>query len=66
MDMAMSDDDVCVGYDCGVFACRFADCAAQDKDFFFSQRDMPLFRNSMVAEVIRSNLRTHPTNGNKK
>mmetsp|Transcript_326 Transcript_326/g.864 ORF Transcript_326/g.864 Transcript_326/m.864 type:complete len:631 (+) Transcript_326:272-2164(+) len=39
------------GYDCGMFAVKFADYEARGRDFTFSQADMPLFRKRMVSEL---------------
>ena len=39
------------GYDCGVFAVKFAECAGLDCEMDFSQQDMPLFRKQMVVQL---------------
>ena len=43
-------------YDCGVFALKYADCAARDAEFNFCQNDMPRFRRQMMVEILRSAL----------
>lgn len=37
--------------DCGVFACKFANYVAQDKQITFSQEHIPYFRKRMVLEI---------------
>eukprot|EP00951_Prasinocladus_malaysianus_P035629 scaffold368576_cov45-Prasinocladus_malaysianus.AAC.1 len=41
------------GYDCGVFAIKFADFASRDCDFSFSQKDMTYFRRRLAAELMQ-------------
>lgn len=41
------------GYDCGVFACKFANFISQDLDFTFDQRHMSYFRKRMSIEILR-------------
>jgi sentrin-specific protease 1 len=40
------------GYDCGVFMCKFADYAAKNQKFSFSQNNMEFFRKLMALEII--------------
>jgi sentrin-specific protease 1 len=40
------------GYDCGVFACKFAECIASGRPFYFSQVDMPLYRKRMMLSIM--------------
>ena len=42
------------GSDCGVFTCKFANYAAQDLPFSFSQKHMRYFRDRMVLEIVRA------------
>lgn len=44
------------GSDCGVFSCVFAEHICANKDFNFSQDDMPYFRNKMVYEILTAQL----------
>ena len=44
------------GYDCGVFACKFAECISRGAPFGFSQSDMPSIRRAMVFEIISQKL----------
>ncbi|QDZ18472.1 ubiquitin-like specific protease [Chloropicon primus] len=44
------------GYDCGVFAAKFAECSGLDADLDFSQTDMPLFRKQMVVQLAKVDL----------
>jgi len=41
------------GYDCGVFACKYADYVAKDQPFNFSQKHMRYFRKRIVLDIIR-------------
>ncbi|WBW73657.1 SUMO deconjugating enzyme Ulp1 [Schizosaccharomyces osmophilus] len=40
------------GYDCGVFACKTAECLAREVPLQFSQRNMPELRLRMAASII--------------
>jgi Ulp1 family protease len=42
--------------DCGVFAAMSADFLSDDLPLQFSQNDIPLFRNRMVASILRGEL----------
>lgn len=44
------------GYDCGVFACIFADYRSRNCDFTFSQKNMNYFRDRMMYEIIKGDL----------
>ena len=44
------------GYDCGVFAAKFAECSGLGADLDFSQTDMPLFRKQMVVQLAKVDL----------
>lgn len=44
------------GSDCGVFSCVFAEHICANRDFNFSQDDMPYFRNKMVYEILTAQL----------
>lgn len=44
------------GYDCGVFACMFAEAASRRGQFVFTQKDMPSLRKRMVYEILTKNL----------
>lgn len=44
------------GIDCGVFVCRFAECAALDRPFDFSQRDIPNLRVLMTLQIVNTQL----------
>ncbi|XP_043275305.1 sentrin-specific protease 1-like [Venturia canescens] len=39
------------GYDCGIFTCMFARYEARNKEFNFTQRDMPQIRTKMIREL---------------
>mmetsp|Transcript_34601 Transcript_34601/g.82067 ORF Transcript_34601/g.82067 Transcript_34601/m.82067 type:complete len:516 (-) Transcript_34601:165-1712(-) len=41
------------GFDCGMFAVKFADYESRGCDFNFSQEHMPYFRKRMVCELMR-------------
>ena len=42
------------GFDCRVFALKYADCAAKDADINFEQKDMPLMRRRMMLEILQA------------
>ncbi|EPX72551.1 SUMO deconjugating enzyme Ulp1 [Schizosaccharomyces octosporus yFS286] len=44
------------GYDCGVFACKTAECLAREVPLHFSQKDMPELRLRMAASIIDSRI----------
>lgn len=44
------------GFDCGIFALKYADFLAQDAEIKFSQADMPRFRHTMMYELLNSSL----------
>lgn len=44
------------GYDCGVFACVFAEHRSRNADFIFSQKDMNYFRDKISYEILSGNL----------
>jgi len=44
------------GYDCGVFACRFAECEARNSPFDFSQANMTYFRKRMILEIVTNQI----------
>ena len=44
------------GYDCGVFACHFAECAGRGSSIDFSQSDMPYFRKRMILEIMNKKI----------
>jgi sentrin-specific protease 1 len=44
------------GYDCGVFACMFAEAASRRSKFLFTQEDMPSLRRRMVYEILTKKL----------
>lgn len=44
------------GYDCGVFACKFAECIASGRPFYFSQVDMPIYRKRMMVSILTKTL----------
>ena len=41
------------GFDCGVFAIKFAECLGRGGAMDFSQRDMPYFRKKLVCEIVQ-------------
>jgi sentrin-specific protease 1 len=41
------------GYDCGVFACQFAQKSALDSPFDFSQKEMQDIRRQMRRDIIK-------------
>ncbi|XP_017266155.1 sentrin-specific protease 2 isoform X2 [Kryptolebias marmoratus] len=44
------------GSDCGVFACKYADCIAKGRPLTFKQCHMPLFRKLMMWEILNQKL----------
>ncbi|XP_061470700.1 sentrin-specific protease 1 [Rhineura floridana] len=44
------------GSDCGMFACKYADCIAKDKPINFTQQHMPYFRKRMIWEILHRKL----------
>ena len=44
------------GYDCGVFACIFAEYRSRNAEFAFSQKDMNYFRDRISYEIIKGAL----------
>jgi len=40
--------------DCGVFVCKFAECACLDKPMEFSQSQMPKIRSEIADEIIQT------------
>lgn len=44
------------GYDCGIFSCVFAEHLCARRDFSFTQKDIPYFRNKMMYEIITMKL----------
>lgn len=44
------------GSDCGVFACKYGDYIAQDRQLTFKQCHMPLFRKLMIWEILNQKL----------
>lgn len=44
------------GFDCGVFACMFAEAIARDAPFAFTQKDMPALRQRMAYEIAEGKL----------
>ncbi|XP_039188687.1 sentrin-specific protease 1 [Crotalus tigris] len=44
------------GSDCGMFACKYADCITKDKPINFTQQHMPYFRKRMVWEILHRKL----------
>lgn len=44
------------GYDCGVFACVFAEYRSRNAEFAFSQKDMNYFRDKMSYEIVKGAL----------
>ena len=44
------------GYDCGVFAVKFAEYSGLDAPLDFSQDNMPHFRKQMVVQLSKVNL----------
>ena len=43
-------------FDCGVFACMYAEHLTRDASLCFTQDDMPYFRQKMVIEIVTGNL----------
>lgn len=44
------------GYDCGVFACMFAEYRSRNAEFAFSQKNMNYFRDRLSYEIIKGAL----------
>lgn len=53
------------GYDCGVFACQFAECLSradggageEERDVFnFTQADMPFLRKRLVVDILNKSI----------
>lgn len=44
------------GYDCGVFACTYADYLSEDLPFTFTQEHIPNFRLKMVNDILSQKL----------
>lgn len=44
------------GYDCGVFACTFAEYRSRNAEFTFSQKDMNYFRDRISYEIVKGTL----------
>ena len=44
------------GWDCGVFACTYAEYKSRDVGFTFKQADMPYFRGRMIDEIENQRL----------
>ncbi|XP_014748588.1 PREDICTED: sentrin-specific protease 1-like [Sturnus vulgaris] len=44
------------GSDCGMFACRYAECISKDKPINFTQQHMPYFRKRMAWEILHRKL----------
>jgi len=44
------------GYDCGVFACTYADFLSEDLQLTFTQEHIPSFRLKMVNDILRQKL----------
>lgn len=44
------------GYDCGVFACVFAEHRSRDSEFGFTQKDMKYYRKRISFEIIKGKL----------
>lgn len=40
------------GYDCGVFACKYADYCSRNKPFDFRQVDMPTIRKRIILDML--------------
>lgn len=47
------------GYDCGVFACKYAEYIARRAPITFTQNDIPFFRRCMMYEIIHRELLVH-------
>jgi len=41
------------GYDCGVFMCKYADCASAGRPFLFKQMHMQYFRKLMILDILQ-------------
>ncbi|XP_040834890.1 sentrin-specific protease 1 [Ochotona curzoniae] len=44
------------GSDCGMFACKYADCITKDRPINFTQQHMPYFRKRMAWEILHRKL----------
>ncbi|XP_002752138.1 sentrin-specific protease 1 isoform X1 [Callithrix jacchus] len=44
------------GSDCGMFACKYADCITKDRPISFTQQHMPYFRKRMAWEILHRKL----------
>ena len=44
------------GYDCGVFACTFAEYRSRNAEFTFSQKDLNYFRDKISYEILQGKL----------
>ncbi|KAM4755163.1 sentrin-specific protease 1 [Cyanocitta cristata] len=44
------------GSDCGMFACKYAECISKDKPINFTQQHMPYFRKRMAWEILHRKL----------
>lgn len=44
------------GYDCGVFACTFADFLSEDLPLTFTQKHIPSFRLKMINDILQQKL----------
>ena len=44
------------GYDCGVFACMYAEFLSRNCGLVFSQRQMPYLRRRMTCEIAECRL----------
>ena len=44
------------GYDCGVFACMYADYLASGTPMDFSQSDIPVMRSRMLLALLMGSL----------
>ncbi|KAI8055210.1 hypothetical protein BDF22DRAFT_373480 [Syncephalis plumigaleata] len=52
------------GYDCGVFACTFAEYASRAEPFDFTQKNMKHLRAVMVYEIVSGSLLERPPTSN--
>ncbi|XP_035665556.1 uncharacterized protein LOC118408807 [Branchiostoma floridae] len=48
-------------FDCGVFACKYAEVASRDAKMSFTQHDIPAFRRQMVGEILDKKLKGKKT-----
>eukprot|EP00794_Sanderia_malayensis_P003544 gene3544-4047_t len=44
------------GCDCGVFACKYAECLTRGSELNFTQNDMPYFRRRFIYEIVTKKL----------